>query len=197
MFLNQHKLLLSEVKNKIEFDTIMSTSTMREDKEAHSGSDATSFFCFFFIKFFVRIIAGVLGVLIGILLLIAASWADSGYVAMLALDQGPWPRIEIEDFSSHEFSAQFTIIMCRVCGALMFIISLYFLITANVLYHLLFDDKPWNTATWSQIRKQADMILVRSGVRDETTSDQFNRMTEEQQEDMNQYTVTRFNSKRP
>lgn len=51
----------------------------------------------------------------------------------------------------------------------------------------MFDYVPWNRNNWSDIRKEANNILVESKVREETLSEQFNRMTKEQQDDMRSY----------
>ena len=159
------------------------TSAIRS-KFKHSHGDARSFFLFFYLKFLVRIIGGVLGLVLGIMLLIAGSWAETGIIAILALDQGPWPGIEIEDFTSHEFSIAFTQHVGRIAGSILLLISLYFFVTAKVLYDLLFDKDPWNQSTWSAIRREADKILVQSEVRDEAWSEQMSRMSSAAQENM-------------
>ena len=47
--------------------------------------------------------------------------------------------------------------------------------------------KSWDRREWSGVRNAADQELVICKVRDKTLEDQFTRMTEDQQEEMNKF----------
>ena len=158
-----------------------------KEKLKHSFGDATSFFSFFFLFMAGRIFLGILGLAIGTLLLIIGSWSSSARIGVSGITQEPWPGKQIEDQDYVDFVLGCSMYGGWVLGFVVLTLSCYLLGSSIPLYKLMFDYVPWNRNNWSNIRKEANSILVESKVREETLTEQFNRMTQEQQDNMRNY----------
>jgi len=160
------------------------------EKYRHSAADGRNLFPRFYWNFVWRVIVGVLGLIVGVMSLVIGSWADSGYEAFNALQANPWPMLTIEDRKYTATSLLMLVYTGWIAGALMIAMAMYSFWTALTLKSLLFDPRPWSKSTWSDLRKTADNILVNNGVRNEPLISQFQRLNQDQQEDMIQYKTT-------
>ena len=160
------------------------------EKYRHSHYDARNYFPLFYLNFWFRIVGGLLAFMLGICLLVAGSWADSGYAAYLIIQATPFPNVEIEDANYHAMTLVLAAYVGWVCGFFLLLGCFYYLWSAFVLYELYFTKNPWNKELWSKVRIAANDFLVTGRVREESLTEQFARMNEDQQADMVQYKRT-------
>ena len=83
---------------------------------------------------------------------------------------------------------QFTNILA-FSGIIFCVYSLVSLYKVLVFASLMYGTWPWTAEDWNYVRRDANQLLIDSGIRQKSGSEQFAYMTAEQQADMRKYVV--------
>ena len=95
--------------------------------------------------------------------------------------------MEVEDQEYHAMALEFFQLTCWNCGFFFWLFALYLVYVVYVYHNLLWVTRPWDRQVWNGSRVAADQVLVQGKVRDETVADQFDRMNQKMQKEIQNF----------
>ena len=123
----------------------------------------------------------------GIFLIICGNYANTGYFAIFAITNNPWPAVIIDAFDETTAAVEMLQLTCWISGffCLFFSVVLMYIVIVN--HRLMFSQQPYNRSMWNKIQMDTNRCLVEAGVRDEEVEEQASRLTLKQKNDMMKY----------
>merc|ERR1712215_55329 len=161
--------------------------TKNNDKERHTISEGFKLFPIHTWLYFIYIILIFVLALFGTLLSICGSWANTGVFTLNTVINSPWPNLEVEDLDDHFVALELLQMTCWISGFFFWFFALYLVYVVYIFYGLLLSKRPWDRQTWHRVRLDANQVLELSKVREETIKEQFGRMNEKQQQEMEKF----------
>ena len=154
-------------------------------KERHSCKDGPKCFPNHYWVYIIHNVMIFLLIAMGIFVIICGNYANTGYFAIFAITNNPWPAVKIDAFDETTAAVEMLQLTCWISGFFVLFFSVVLMYMVIINHRLMFSKQPYNRSTWNKIQKDADRCLVEAGVRDEEVEEQANRLTLKQLVDIN------------